>query len=101
MEDTQSSIKKRWPVLFCCAIIAPYAIMAIGGAVTSRYLWPHPGGYTPLNIILSFVLAEFVIAWILVICGWRRGERPRWLASFWSYSQRLVRMAYFFRLTNR
>jgi hypothetical protein len=82
MEDAQPSIERRWPILFCCAIIAPFAIMAIGGAVASRYMWPHPGGYTPLNIIVAFVLAELVITWILVIFGWRRGERPRWLALF-------------------
>jgi hypothetical protein len=62
-------------------MIAPYAIMALGGLVASRYMWPHPGGYTPLNIIVGFVAAEIIITWIFVICGWRRDERPRLLAA--------------------
>jgi hypothetical protein len=68
--------------MFCCAIVAPYAVMAAGGAVASRYMWPHPGGYTPVNIILTFVAAEILLTWALVVWGWIRGERPRWLAVF-------------------
>ena len=35
--------------------------MTLGGLVASRYMWPHPGGYTPLNIIVGFVAVEILI----------------------------------------
>ena len=79
MEQIERSIPKRWPVLFCIAIATPIIVMTIGMVVSSRYMWPHLGGYTPLNIIFAFVLAEILLTWGLVVWGWIRGERPRWL----------------------
>lgn len=86
MGETDRSVARRWPVMFCCAIAAPYSIMTLGGAVASRYMWPDPGGYTPLKIILAFVAAEILVTWCLVVWGWVRGERPRWLALFGPFS---------------
>jgi len=82
MEETPQLGTKRWPVMFCCAIVAPYPIMAVGGSIASRYMPLDRGSYTPLNIILAFVVVELVTTWSLVVWGWIRGERPRWLAFF-------------------
>jgi len=79
MEELERSTIK-WPVLFCLAMTMPILVMALGMGVSLRYMWPHPGGYTLLNIILGFVLAEIILTWGLVVWGWIRGERPRWLA---------------------
>jgi hypothetical protein len=82
MEELKRSAIKRSPVLFCLAVTMPILVMALGMAVSSRYIWPHPGGYTPVNVILAFMLAEIVLTWGLVVWGWIRGDRPRWLALF-------------------
>src|SRR5439155_17298007 len=83
MEHTQQLAPRRWPVMFCCAIITPLCRrVAVGGAVASRYIWPHPGGYTLVNIVFAFVAAEILLTWGLVVCDWICGERPRWLALF-------------------
>jgi hypothetical protein len=76
MGELERLAVRRWPVLFCFAIVAPIFVMMLGMAISSHYMWPHHGGYTPLNIILAFVLAEIGLTWGLVVWGWIRGERP-------------------------
>ena len=79
MEFAKPSKPSRAPVLFCCAIIAPLVIMWGGTFLALRYLWPHATGYRLLNIVLGFVLVEFIVTWTLLIAGWLRRERSRWL----------------------
>ncbi len=78
MASRKSTNLSRTPVLFLSAIIAPFAIMLGGVFLGLRYVWPHAKGYGLLNIVLGFVLAQFVVTGTLLGAGWRRGERPRW-----------------------
>src|SRR5438105_1571074 len=80
VEATERQTVRRSPILFCCAIIAPYAMMWGGVSLALQYIWPEATGYASLNVVLCFVLAEPLITWGLLVAGWLRRERPRWLA---------------------
>ena len=74
-------LRRRLPLLFCCAILTPVVAIGILGELIMHFLRSPPYSRLTVNNVTFFsVTAEVLLSSGFVRWGWRRGERPRILA---------------------
>ena len=94
----ESQAVRPRPIFFASAVGIPMLVIGAGAFLYEHYRHPPHDPYLCVTIILATQLTAVVLAVVLGIVGWRRGEHPYWLAlagiaiSLWFLSHLAVCM---------
>jgi hypothetical protein len=78
--STSKAQPRPKPAFSASAVIGPALIIVAGILLYEHFRHSLHDPFLCVTIILVSQVAAFVAALGLGVCGWRRGERPWWLA---------------------